>query len=372
MAYDKAKVTWTHPEKRIKMKQSMVAKNPILILSTVFATSFDLDLLYSSTSFLHSSPPNHPQFKYILFFNPRSGGRMLRPSLPLLVKLATAAVTGAAALLAFRRLNRDEAVVSLRREIRDALLSLRRDNGGAAATPPAVLVTGFRAHGKSSFVNTACRALAGEAGPLLLRAETAPPGPGSATLARGAVRAVVAWGEGEEEAMVELVDAPALPEAGRLRRADVEAALGGVGGGDGAAPAAECVVLVLRCGGPEKERNLAVRKLPDIASAIRERGLQFVVVLTYKKAVKTTQQAEELRREVAFRARTDCVYFMENYTSSKRHNISHPPALRNDFETHFTVLAIIRQCIEFVKLYRSHSSQKMPIESNRLRLINRQ
>lgn len=100
-------------------------------------------------------------------------------------------------------------------------------------------------------------------------------------------------------------------------------------------------------------------------------GLQFVVVLTQKKAIKTMQEGEELRREVAFRASSDCVYFMENYVvPSNALNIRHPPALRNDFETHFTVLAIIRQCIEFIKLYRSNSTHKtttaMPIESIRL------
>ncbi|KAG1366296.1 hypothetical protein COCNU_13G000860 [Cocos nucifera] len=196
---------------------------------------------------------------------------MQRPSLPLLIKLAAAAVTGAAALLAFRLHNRDEAVVSLRCEIRDALLLIRRHNGCPAAAPPVVLVTGFRSHGKGSFVNTACRALAGEAGPLLLRAETAPPGPRSATTARRVVRAAVAAGEGEE-AVVELVDAPALPETARLTRPDVEAALVGGEGGHGATPAPECVVLVLRCGGPAKERNLAIRKLPDVAGAVREQG----------------------------------------------------------------------------------------------------
>nr|XP_010940207.1 uncharacterized protein LOC105058847 [Elaeis guineensis] len=292
---------------------------------------------------------------------------MQRPSLRLLTKLAAAAVTGAAALLAFRRQNQDEAVVSLRREIRDALLLIRRDNGCPTAVPPAVLVTGFRAHGKSSFVNTACRALAGETGPLLLRTETAPPGPRSATIARRVVRAKVAAGEGEEQeedAVVELVDAPALPEAVRLTRGDVEAALVGGKGGDGAAPAPECVVLVLRCGGPAKERNLAVRKLPDIASAVRERGLNLVVVLTHKKAIQNTQEAEELRREVAFKARTDCVYFIENYTSSNMLNIRHPSIIKNGFETHFTVLTIVRQCIEFSKLYRSHSSQKSCVDKN--------
>ncbi|XP_038990437.1 uncharacterized protein LOC120113364 [Phoenix dactylifera] len=287
---------------------------------------------------------------------------MQRPSLRLLIELAAAAVTGAATLLAFRRCNRDEAIVSLRCEIRDALLLIRRDNGGPIAHPPAVLVTGFRANGKSSFVNTACRALADEVGPLLLRVETAPPGSRPATIARRAVRAAVAAEEGE--AAVELLDAPALPEAVRLTRADVEAALVGGGGGGEAAPVAECVVLVLRCGGPAKERNLAVRKLPDIAGAVRERGLNLVVVLTHKKAIKTIQQAEELRREVAFRARTDCVYFIENYTSSSMLNIRHPGIIKNSFETHFTVLAIIRQCIEFSKSYRSHSSREISINKN--------
>lgn len=67
------------------------------------------------------------------------------------------------------------------------------------------------------------------------------------------------------------------------------------------------------------------------------------------------RQAEELRREIAFKARTDCVYFIENYTSSKSSNLKYPIPIKNDFETHFTVLTIIRQCLEFVKLYRSHS-----------------
>ena len=46
------------------------------------------------------------------------------------------------------------------------------DQGDHEAPPPSVLITGFRAHGKSSLVNTACRALAGEEGPLLLRGVT--------------------------------------------------------------------------------------------------------------------------------------------------------------------------------------------------------
>jgi len=83
-----------------------------------------------------------------------------------------------------------------------------------------------------------------------------------------------------------------------------------------------------------------------------------VVVLTQKKALKSAKQAEELRREVACKARTDCVYFIENYTAGTTLNVRHPIAIKNDFDTHLTVLAIVRQCVEFARLYRSHSSQK--------------
>ena len=84
-----------------------------------------------------------------------------------------------------------------------------------------------------------------------------------------------------------------------------------------------------------------------------------IIVLTFKKAMKSIRQAEELLREVSFRARTDCVYFIENYTwSNNGPNLRHPPVIKNDFETHFTVLTIIRQCLEFIKLNRSQSKDK--------------
>jgi len=85
-------------------------------------------------------------------------------------------------------------------------------------------------------------------------------------------------------------------------------------------------------------------------------GLNLIIVLTFKKAMRSIRQAEELLREVSFRARTDCVYFIENYTwSNNGPNLRHPPVIKNDFETHFTVLTIIRQCLEFIKLNRSQS-----------------
>ncbi|CAL9766706.1 unnamed protein product [Musa acuminata subsp. burmannicoides] len=294
-------------------------------------------------------------------------------AVPLLLRFAAAAITGAAALVALRSVHREEAVAALRRDVRDALRRLDE--------PPAVLVTGFRAHGKSALINTACRALAAEAGPVLLRTETAPRGPGGATLARLVVRAAVARGSSEEEeeeeegggsedeeeedAVVEMVDAPALPEPGILTRSDVEAAVCGSPGN----PPPDCVILVLRCGGPSKESRVAVKKLADIATVVRERGLQFVVVLTHKKHIKSKRQAEELRREIALRARTDCVYFIENYTAGNMLHLRRPWTSKNNFETHFTVLTMMRQCIEFTKLHRSNLARKANDNANSSRLL---
>ncbi|KAF0934922.1 hypothetical protein E2562_028915 [Oryza meyeriana var. granulata] len=283
------------------------------------------------------------------------------PRLSLLLKIAAATAAGALALIVAAGLRRDDAVASLRREIRDAVTALVASNEDGAvegegegeeaeAPPPSVLVTGFRAHGKSSLVNTACRALAAEEGPLLLRAEASPPGGGSdGTRKRRRVRAVVAADGGDtgtDDAVVELLDSPPLPEAARLTRNGIDEA---ISGGN-----PECVVLALRCDAPAKERNAAVKRLPEIAAAVRAKGLNLIVVLTFKKAMRSVRQAEELLREVSFRARTDCVYFIENYTwNNNGPNLRHPPVIKNDFETHFTVLTIIRQCLEFIKLNRS-------------------
>uniref|UniRef100_A0A0D9YX73 G domain-containing protein n=1 Tax=Oryza glumipatula TaxID=40148 RepID=A0A0D9YX73_9ORYZ len=292
---------------------------------------------------------------------------MHTPRLPLLLKIAAATAAGALALIVAAGLRRDDAVASLRREIRDAVAALVASNedgvvegegegeDAAEAPAPSVLITGFRAHGKSSLVNTACRALAAEEGPLLLRAEASPPGGGSdGTRKRRRVKAAVAGDSGDagtDEAVVELLDAPPLPEATRATRADIDAA---ISGGN-----PECVVLALRCDAPAKERNAAVKRLPEISAAVRAKGLNLIVVLTFKKAMRSARQAEELIREVSFRARTDCVYFIENYTwNNNGPNLRHPPVIKNDFETHFTVLTIIRQCLEFIKLNRSQSKRE--------------
>ncbi|KAL5212008.1 hypothetical protein ABZP36_022855 [Zizania latifolia] len=286
------------------------------------------------------------------------------PRLPLLLKIGAATAAGVLALIVAAGLRRDDAVASLRREIRDTVSALVANEDGSAqgkgegddeAPPPSVLITGFRAHGKSSLVNTACRALAAEEGPLLLRAEASPPGGGSdGTRKRRRVKAVLSGTDGDigmDDAVVELLDAPPLPEAARLTRSDIDAA---ISGGN-----PECVVLALRCDAPTKERNAAVKRLPEISAAVREKGLNLIIVLTFKNAMRSVRQAEELIREVSFRARTDCVYFIENYTwNNNGPNLRHPPVIKNDFETHFTVLTIIRQCLEFIKLNRNQSKEK--------------
>ncbi|XP_042374504.1 uncharacterized protein LOC121968048 [Zingiber officinale] len=271
----------------------------------------------------------------------------------LLLRVAAAAITGAAALLSVRRYHRERAIYALRRELRDALLLL--DDS------PAVLVAGFRAHGKSSFVNTACRVLSAESGPLILRAQTAPGG-GATPEQRRVVRAPVARppdgaaGEEEEDdedgAVVDLIDAPPFPEPRRLTDADVEAALTG-------APTAECVVLVLRCGGSSKHRHVAVKKLAEVANAIRQRGLQFVVVLTRKNNLKSKREASELRQKIIAQVQINCVYFLENYVVDEMLNFKIPWSMNNQFETHFTTLVIMRQCVEFIKVHRCNNSRIM-------------
>lgn len=200
------------------------------------------------------------------------------PRLPLLLKIAAATAAGALALIVAAGLRRDDAVASLRREIRDAVAALVASNedgvveggeGEDAAEARAVRADhGVPRPRKSSLVNTACRALAAEEGPLLLRAEASPPGGGSdGTRKRRRVKAAVAGDSGDagtDEAVVELLDAPPLPEATRATRADIDAA---ISGGN-----PECVVLALRCDAPAKERNAAVKRLPEISAAVRAKG----------------------------------------------------------------------------------------------------
>ncbi|KAJ4789400.1 hypothetical protein LUZ62_040646 [Rhynchospora pubera] len=265
----------------------------------------------------------------------------MHPSISLLLKLAAAITSGAAAMLTILRVRQDDNISSFRREIHAVAAPM------LSPSPPSILIVGVRGHGKSSFLNTACRTLANEYGPLLLRAESRPPGGEAGETKRVVYASVDAGGEQNSDEEVTL----AMVEKGiglETTKEDMEAAVAGLEGVD-------CVVVVIRCSGATKERSLVIRKLPEIATPVRERGLHLIVVLTHKKSIRTTRQAEELQREVAFKARTDCVYFIENYTYSKSSNLRYPAPIKNDFDTHFTMLTVIQQCLEFVKLYRSQS-----------------
>ncbi|KAL0925018.1 hypothetical protein M5K25_003324 [Dendrobium thyrsiflorum] len=286
---------------------------------------------------------------------------------PLLLKLGAVVVAGTAALLSFRRQYGFTALHLLRRNILHTLLNLPGGVDGATV-PPTILVLGFRGHGKSAFVNTICRVLVGEEGPMILRSETAPVGFPPTASAQLAVRvaAIVGcdcgeWvGEMEEEGeglVVEFIDAPPLPEPAVLTSALVEAALDSFAVGGGRSVAPECVVVVLKCSRWVRERHLAIRRLTEIASVVRNRGLNPLIVLTHKKSLRNCKQ-EELKQKVAFRARTDCVYFIENYTTKCSTKCRAPTVVKNNFDTHYTTLAIIRQCIEFVAQHRRQSSRK--------------
>ncbi|CAA6671459.1 unnamed protein product [Spirodela intermedia] len=253
----------------------------------------------------------------------------------LFVKLAAASVTGAVALLAFRRHLRDEALSALRRDIRISLLRMRAD---VLPLPRQELLREHRLAGP----RRRRRALPGPRRdgavvPCNLCPARLPRGGG------GPRRRVAQYSQGREReaddngaAALDLVDSPGLPEAEKLTRADVEATL------SLASPSPECILLVLRCSGPQRTN---LRRLQDIAAVVRERGLHLVVVLTHRNSLRSAKQSEELRREVALRAKTDSVYLIENYTAT---------AFKNSFSTHCNALAVIRQCVEFAAMHRRH------------------
>ncbi|KAG9449983.1 hypothetical protein H6P81_009948 [Aristolochia fimbriata] len=263
-------------------------------------------------------------------------------SLSLLFKLSAASLSGASFFLAWQHSRRCDVLAAQQAEIRHAL----RDAG---RLPPVIFIIGFRGHGKSSFVNTVCRVLAEEDGQLVFRSETAPVGPTKTTTVPRPVRA----GRGT----VALVDTPGLPTE-RLTRVHTETALAPLPGGGATA---ECAVVVLRCEYMRfSERQILMKRIMEISSVLRAKGLPFVVLLTHKRAMKKAKEAEELRKELALRAKTDCVYFVENYvsagcssTSFGWKNGNRSISVKNNFDTHSVTLAVMRQCVEFVATRRT-------------------
>ncbi|KAJ8622974.1 hypothetical protein MRB53_031503 [Persea americana] len=227
--------------------------------------------------------------------------------------------------------------------IRTSLRILRR--------PPTIYLLGYKGRGKSAFLNTACRVLGEEDGPLVFRSETAPLGPTRTTVEMSAVH-VSAGDEDGERCLVTFVDTPGLPLR-FLRRGDVEEALRLVP--EAAVSAPDCVVVVLRCS--DVLQRVADMRLAEIVAVVRERGLHFILLLTHKKSLRSMKQMGEIRKEVATRARTDCIYFIENYTVGSPMDDRNVIAVRNNFDTHNVTLAVIRQCIEFAFIHQSSRPQ---------------
>ncbi|RWR93964.1 hypothetical protein CKAN_02324200 [Cinnamomum micranthum f. kanehirae] len=260
-------------------------------------------------------------------------------SLSLILKLAATSITGITALVAWRNMLRNDTLQTQFHHIRTSLRFLRRS--------PTIYLLGFKGRGKSAFLNTACRVLGEEDGPLVFRSETAPLGPTRTTVQKSAVH-LSAGNEDGESCVVTFVDTPGLPLR-FLRRGDVEEALRPVP--EAGVPAPDCVVVVLRCS--DVLQRAADMRLAEIVEVVRERGLHFILLLTHKKSLRSMKQMGEIRKEVATRARTDCIYFIENYTVGSPMDDRNVIAVRNNFDTHNVTLAVIRQCIEFAIIHRS-------------------
>lgn len=87
--------------------------------------------------------------------------------------------------------------------------------------------------------------------------------------------------------------------------------------------------------------------------------MHLLIVLTYNKRSLRNCKQEQLKLEVAFKAGIDCVYFIENYTAKCSTKCRAVTAIKNNFDTDYTALTIIRQCIEFSTQHRRQSSRKM-------------
>lgn len=233
---------------------------------------------FSATPFLHSPSPFSLYFPLpSLYFTPLLSFRKqthhsnpmppphlhlpltsLSLSLSLILKLAATSLTGITALVACRNMLRNDTLQAQFHHIRTSLRILRR--------PPTIYLLGYKGRGKSAFLNTACRVLGEEDGPLVFRSETAPLGPTRTTVEMSAVH-VSAGDEDGERCLVTFVDTPGLPLR-FLRRGDVEEALRLVP--EAAVSAPDCVVVVLRCS--DVLQRVADMRLAEIVAVVRERG----------------------------------------------------------------------------------------------------
>nr|CAD1842804.1 unnamed protein product [Ananas comosus var. bracteatus] len=290
----------------------------------------------------------------------------MRPSLPLLLKLCAAAAAGAAALLAARRLRRAAAVAALRRSVRSAAASLP-GAGAGAGTAATVLVAGFPATARapSSTPRAApsppSRALSSSAPWRRPRPPPPPPPPrrGGAAVGEGGGGGGGGGGEEEEEeeeaAAVELVEA-ALPEPSRTTAGECGGGGRGVGrrvrgwwlsGAEGRARSA-------------RWRCESSRTSPQPCAA--ESVMKFLSAFDCRTDPQESPKNKEASRRAPTRGRLPSEHrlrLLHRELHAERRVEPPPPAVvKNDFDTDFTILAIVRQCLEFVKLHRSGSTAR--------------
>eukprot|EP00252_Welwitschia_mirabilis_P001937 TRINITY_DN11900_c0_g1_i1.p1 TRINITY_DN11900_c0_g1~~TRINITY_DN11900_c0_g1_i1.p1 ORF type:complete len:328 (-),score=43.85 TRINITY_DN11900_c0_g1_i1:118-1101(-) len=270
---------------------------------------------------------------------------------------ATIAAT-AAALCALNKFISDRILEEQYRQLRDIATKL----SGSSKNPVTVAVFGLQNHGKSSFINTVHRVLYRENGPLIMRSETAPIKNTTKVSKTFTVKNRLTK---YPKHLLAIIDTPGFPESDPISRSDVTPFLQGSKDAQNTNPSAvavsevECAVLLMKA----KESPAVVERMQELAKVLRDQGLLFVVVITFKKeAKKSSINLKELTETVADKCGTDLVYCLDNYVVSHQDGKS-GTSVRNNFETHSQTLNIVRQCFEFVK-ERRRATQKT--ETNQL------
>eukprot|EP01018_Ginkgo_biloba_P024093 Gb_24120 [translate_table: standard] len=278
----------------------------------------------------------------------------------MIIQLLASAVATIAAFYTFNKVKEERHLQEQYKQVSDAAARLSTGTSKYRAT---VLVLGFQNHGRSSFINTVFRVLYREDGPLLLRAETSPSKSQKTTTTQRVLRVKNKFLR-YPKYLMNLIDTPAFATVEDVDDNAIRAVLRGRSEADSVSEiheiskhrnvlAPECVILVTKCqeaclGAPAWDR------LSNLAKIIREEGLQFVVVLTHSKEAKKEMDLQELMRDVAMRAGTDFVQYIENYVADTQHGAR----VSNNFDTHNKTLSIVRQCLEYVKQHRNVTIHK--------------
>lgn len=205
-------------------------------------------------------------------------------TISLVLKLVATSFFAIAAALSHRKLRREEVLFFQRRDILRRISFFPNVGTLPFSQPPKILILGFRGHGKSSFINTACRVLSGEDGPLMLRTDTAPLGTGPwttpVTRSDRIVKVLMrcSWGEEEEyeeeddeAVVVEMVDTPGFSPMliGNNLKEEVEKTLLR----SSTMGTTDCVVVVVRCPGVDVEKRMGVLKMiGDLTTVVRDHG----------------------------------------------------------------------------------------------------